>query len=79
MEERNWYNWRVSSTFWNLVRPMIKMAQENGKDIGFQYQVSECYDKLDLAMFLTKMEYIKMDSALRSIGSILDELLPINP
>lgn len=73
--EKNWYSWTLSTRMWAIVRPFIKILREEafGTD-AFDYNISECYSKRVLSMWLTHTEYIKMDIALRRVGDELDAM-----
>ena len=72
--EKNWYNWTISKAMWKMVRPFIKLLQdESDFGNGYDYHISECYEKLCLSMYLTHTEFIKMDIALRNVADALEE------
>lgn len=75
MAEKNWYTWNITTRMWAIVRPFIKILQDEafGTD-RFEYNISECGSRRVLAMWLTHTEYIKMDIALRRVGDELDAM-----
>ena len=71
--EKHWYDWTISDSMWRMVRPMIKILQDEAYGVDeFNYSIADCYSKKCLSMWLTHTQYIKMDIALRAIGDELD-------
>ena len=69
---KEWYNWTISKQMWKMVRPFIKLLQDEYYGLGYEYSISECYEKLCLSMKLTRPEFIKMDIALRNVADELE-------
>ena len=73
--EKKWYDWTISKQMWDMVRPFIKIIQDEAFGTGeFIYSISDCYSRKCLSMYLTRTQYIKMDIALRRVGDELDAL-----
>ena len=73
--EKHWYDWTISNRMWRMLRPMIKIIQDEAYGVDeFNYSIADCYAKKCLSMWLTHTQYIKMDIALKAMADELEAL-----
>ena len=42
--EKHWYDWTISDSMWRMVRPMIKILQDEAYGVDeFNYSIADCY------------------------------------
>lgn len=71
--ELNWYHWKLSKFMWKMVRPLVKMYQHYNEDLGFDYNVSECYDDIDLGIRTTRKGYDEWDSTFHDMAREIED------